>query len=157
MNRKEILNKIAIFSTLTDQELEILQSSLQQIEYDENITVFNENDAGDFMFIIENGVVDIKKQIPMSWGMETVRLARLQTGDIFGELSVFDEMPRSAAAITFFKTTLLAINKEHLQKFMLSNPTIAVKILTNLVQELSQRLRSTDEYVRDLTRKLFYL
>ena len=97
MNRKEILNKIAIFSTLTDQELEILQSSLQQIEYDENITVFNENDAGDFMFIIENGVVDIKKQIPMSWGMETVRLARLQTGDIFGELSVFDEMPRSAA------------------------------------------------------------
>lgn len=156
MSKIDFLKKIDIFSGLTNDELKILEKIIDEETAPENTIIFNEGEIGTKMYIIENGVVDIKKQVPVSWGTETVRLARLQSGELFGEISLFDDKPRSASAIAFFKCTLLTISKSDLEKLTEQNPSLIVKIFKQIIHKLGSRLRSADEYVRDLTRNAFH-
>src|SRR5690606_3348318 len=74
-------------------------------------------------------------------------LAVMQAGDSFGEMSLIDGMPRSASARTVEKSVLLKISKEVFYKVLSENFDITLGIM----QELCQRLRDTNEHVRDLT------
>ena len=56
--------------------------------------IFSEGDVGGEMFILQTGRVEIVKLI----GGEDRRLAILEKGDFFGEMSMLEEMPRNATA-----------------------------------------------------------
>lgn len=156
MDNTKFLKNVDLFSEFTSDELKVVDKIVQNEECEENTIIFNEGEIGDKMYVIENGVVDIKKQIPMSWGIESVRLARLQSGELFGEISLFDSRPRSAGAVAFFKCKLLTISKSDLENLLDQNPRLAAKMFKQIVRKLGERLRGADEYVRDLTRNAFH-
>jgi CRP-like cAMP-binding protein len=104
--------------------------------------VFEEGDLGTEMYIIQEGRIEIFKRIE---GRES-RLAMLEKGDFFGEMSVLEDLPRTATARTAEDSRLLQINGSTFDQMLRSHPEIAVRMM----RKLSRRLRETDTLLEKL-------
>ena len=92
-------------------------------------TVFAEGDAGQTMYIIESGVVDI---VLAARGKEPI--AQLGPGEFFGEMSMLDDQPRFASAITREPTRLLKIERGAIADLIGQNVAISIAIMRKLAQ-----------------------
>lgn len=109
----------------------INESSINRT-YKEDEMVFCENEPGRELYIIQNGRVKITKMVD---GQE-VLLAVLQPGDIFGEMALLDNKPRSASAIVAEPATMLAINKVNFEGMVKAQPQLATRLITILSERI---------------------
>ncbi len=100
--------------------------------YPKNTMIFSENEPGDELYIIQKGRVKITKIVDNN----EVLLAMLKAGDIFGEMALLENKPRSASAIAYDEVTLLAVNRENFQMMVKSQP----QLITRLTQLLAERI-----------------
>lgn len=100
--------------------------------YPKNTMIFSESQPGQELYIIQKGSVKITKIV----NNNEVLLAVLKPGDIFGEMSLLENKPRSASAIAFEDATLLAVNKANFQGMVTKQP----QIITRLTQLLAERI-----------------
>ncbi len=100
--------------------------------YPKDTMVFSETMPGKELYIIQKGSVKITKIVDDN----EVLLAVLKPGDIFGEMALIENKPRSASAIAFEDATLLAVNKENFERMVQSQP----QIISRLTQLLAERI-----------------
>ncbi len=90
------------------------------------------------MYIILEGSVSIS----LSDGNNVIKVAEMHKGDFFGEISLFNNTPRSATVTAIDSVSVAYIDSlEELQAFLVRNPVFAAK----MVNILAQRLARTDE------------
>jgi len=111
------------------------------VEFRKGEFIFSEGDLGMEMYIIHEGKVEILKQIQA----KQRRLAVLEKGDFFGEMSILEELPRTASARALAAVKLLLINGATFDQMLRTNPEIAVRMM----RKLSRRLRETDRLLRE--------
>ncbi|MDR3237559.1 MAG: cyclic nucleotide-binding domain-containing protein, partial [Spirochaetia bacterium] len=99
--------------------------------YRDNAIIFCECEPGNELFIIQSGKVKITKIID-----EEVLLAVLKPGDIFGEMALLDDSPRSASAISFGDSQMIAVNRHNFESMVQKQPLMT----TRLIQLLSERI-----------------
>ncbi len=114
-------------------------------KYAEGDYLFKEGDPGEEMFIIHSGKVNITKQT----GEGEKVLVTLGDGDFFGEMAIIDKAPRSASAVAAAETACIVLDEELFEQQMQRNAKIVKKILKNM----SSRLRSMNEQLKNLTTK----
>ncbi len=95
--------------------------------------IFSEGEIGTEMYIIQSGTVELLKEI----GGETRVLATLEKGDFFGEMSVLEDLPRTASARAKTDVELVRINGATFDAMLKSNTEIAIRMM----RKLSRRLR----------------
>ncbi len=139
---RDLLKKISLFESLTDDELEEVEKICKIERIAKDSVIFSEGSAGDKCYVIIKGEVRISKMIP-NIGEEA--LAVLKPGDYFGEMALIDSFPRSAHAITNTDVELLALSKEDLDKILIADREMGYKLLWVFVKTLSRRLRETNE------------
>jgi CRP/FNR family transcriptional regulator len=100
--------------------------------YQDGQVIFLEHEPGAELFIIQEGKVQITKLVDNN----EVLLAVLKKGDIFGEMSLLDNKPRSASAIAFGPTKLMVVSKANFEPTVQGHPEIATKI----IELLSERI-----------------
>lgn len=110
--------------------------------YSDGEIIFKEDEKGEVMYIIQSGKVKITKKTASG----ELTIAILESGEIFGEMALFDRLPRSATAIAVGNTNILSIDKKKLFSIISRDPTIAFKML----ETMSQRIRRLDEEVSKL-------
>lgn len=145
MSSMILLRNVSFFSKLTEDELNLINNIVKTKTYKENSIIFREKDISGELFIIDKGVVKIYKE--SASGRKT--LASFKNGDVFGELSLFDDLPRSATAVASVESVLLTIKNDDLNKIMNLNMELRHKILKNAIHEISLRLRETNERIQD--------
>jgi CRP/FNR family transcriptional regulator len=96
--------------------------------YADNDVIFLEHEPGDELYIIQQGKVKITKIVENN----EIMLAVIGPGDIFGEMALLENKPRSASAISFGESTMLAVNKDNFQNMVSTQPQLATKIITLL-------------------------
>ena len=74
----------------------------------------------------------------------------IKSGDVFGELSLFDKKPRSASVECLEDCSAVVINGEKLLKFLEANPDIGFKFMQELMTLIVERLRDSNEKVFSL-------
>ena len=134
---EQLLANIPLFESLTEEQLRVLASRLEEHTAETGEVIFKQGDEGARLFLIADGAVEIT----YGEGPAKVSLARLFTGQYFGELSVFDRAPRSATAIAMKPTQLMTLDAEDVMDFVNHNPAAALRI----IGEMSERLRQTNE------------
>ena len=134
---RELLSKIALFESLTGEDLDTLTLRLEEVVYEEGDIIFRQGDEGSSLFIIEEGSVEIG----YGEGKGRVVLATLFNGQYFGELSLFDGSPRSATATALKHSELIRLDRADLVDFVNKNPAAALRIIA----EMGERLRQTNE------------
>ena len=100
--------------------------------YPKDTMIFAETMPGRELYIIQKGSVKITKIV----NDNEVLLAVLKPGDIFGEMSLIENKPRSASAIAYEESVLLAVNKENFERMVTSQP----QIISRLTQLLAERI-----------------
>ncbi len=94
--------------------------------------IFAEHEPGNELYIIQKGKVKITKIIE---GKE-VMLALLKPGDIFGEMALLEDKPRSASAIAYEDVTALGISKSNFEAMVKTQPQLAVKLISILSERI---------------------
>ncbi len=106
--------------------------------------IFKEGDQGDTMFVVKDGLVEISVLVG-----QNVRhvFSQVEPGDIFGEMAVIEEKPRSACAVARKETRAYVIPRAEVLKMMDHSPALALALL----REISRRLRDFDrQYLREV-------
>lgn len=146
---KEIFTRlrdnVQVFAGFNDGELLGVLKSTQREVFEDNEVVFKEGTRGDKMYIIISGTVRISR--PMGRKQEEV-LAKIENGQVFGEMGPIDQSPRSARATAEGSTVLLSLREQILREH---NVGLAYKIYKNLAVMMAERLRATNERLTDLS------
>jgi CRP-like cAMP-binding protein len=112
--------------------------------YSDGEIIFHEGDPGDALYVIQFGKVKIIKRTPT----KEITLALLGPGEIFGEMSLFDQKERSASAVVLGEARILNVDRRKFFASMSHDPTLAFKILSTM----SARIRHLDEQVSQYER-----
>jgi len=110
--------------------------------YSDGEIIFKEGDIGEAMYVIQAGTIHIIKKAASG----EVIIATLKSGEIFGEMAVFDRLPRSASAKASGEARVLSIDKKKLFSSINRDPTLVFKLLDSM----SQRIRKIDEELMKL-------
>jgi CRP-like cAMP-binding protein len=106
--------------------------------YDAEQCIFREGDPGDVMYVVQDGMVQIRK----SGTGDAVILAELGKGEFFGEMALVDHGPRSACACAGpAGAKVLAIDSAHFVYLVGQQPAFALVVL----EVMASRLRSVNE------------
>ncbi len=137
----ESLRSVPLFGSLDDEAARTLRALLEVRELPEGTLLFSAGDAGDAMYLIEDGGVRI---YVVDDDEQEVTLAELARGDFFGEMSIIDGKPRSASAAVSAPARLAILKRDDFINFVHGNSDVALK----MISAISERLRRTDELLQ---------
>ena len=100
-------------------------------------TIFRQGDAGNSMFVVESGDVQIRL---FGDAAQAIPLRNLRAGEFFGELSMFDNQPRSASAVAISDVVVYELQRDQFSAILARKPRVALAIF----RAMSQRLRETN-------------
>ena len=130
-----ILRKVDLFQDAPEKVLEELASLVTCHDYKENQLIIRKGDEGDSLYIIASGTVRVHDE-------EQV-VARMESGNFFGEISFLDTAPRSMSVSADTPAVLYRISRDDFYSVFKNQPEVTQKI----VSTLTQRLRSQNERV----------
>ena len=132
------LESVALFQGLDPDERQGLRRIAQERRFVTGQEIFREGDPGDGVYVIREGAVEIAHFADQN---EHRVFSRLGPGDIFGEMAVIENLPRSATAIAVQDVQVSFIPREEMLGLLKHSPGLAF----NLLQEISRRLRDFNE------------
>jgi CRP-like cAMP-binding protein len=100
--------------------------------YPKDTMIMTEGMPGQELYIIQKGSVKITKIVDNN----EVLLAVLKSGDIFGEMALLENKPRSANAVAFEDAYLLAVNKANFERMVSTQPQIVTRLTTLLAERI---------------------
>jgi CRP/FNR family transcriptional regulator len=102
-------------------------------EYENKETIIQQGEAGNCMYVIQEGTVEIIRNNDE----KEVLLAVRGEGEFFGEMALFSKEVRSATVRSLGKSRILTIDKRNLLQNIQKDPTLAFKI----IETMSERIR----------------
>lgn len=136
----KLLRQIPLFQSLSEEDLDRIDSTVEIISIAKGQELFHEGDEGNWAFIIKDGVLEIIKE---SNGRE-VLLALRDEGTIIGEMALLESLPRTATVRARTDTTLFAIQKDEFDRLLHSSPTA----MQSMFQTIQKRLRENQAQLR---------
>jgi len=140
--REDQLAKVPFFDGLTREALALVAQVTTEETHALGTRIFQYGDPGDKLFIILEGKVRISREIA---GMGEEALAVLGPGQLFGEMALLDEAPRSADARAHERCRLLVMTKDAFEDLLFMHKDLAYEVLWACVRILSFRLRETND------------
>jgi CRP/FNR family transcriptional regulator, cyclic AMP receptor protein len=140
---EDVLRETPLFEALTDVDASALRAGIINVHLDRGERLFSEGDSGHKLYIILSGKIKLTKAAPD--GRENL-LSVHGPGEMFGELSLFDPIPRTSSATAVTSAVLAGIAHDDLRTWLSTRPEVAM----HLLQALAQRLRRINEVKADL-------
>lgn len=109
--------------------------------------IIRQGEVGECMYVIQSGKVEVVQERN---GKE-VRLAEINEGDFFGEMSLFDKFPRSSTVRAVEETRVITIDKKIFLRKIHEDSSLAFRIM----QKMSYRIRALDEELTTMKLSLF--
>lgn len=128
------LKTVRIFSDLELELLLAIAEKLHEDDYDSAEKIFQPGQVANRIYFIEKGTVQICDHLLKP-------ICELNKGEFFGDESLFNELPRSYAAIAKTDALFLTLSRSHLLSIISECPSIAVSLLQTYSHEIPCRHR----------------
>ncbi len=153
MQRINILREVDIFQDLSESQLERVAQICEERVCHIGAVIFEENTASDELYIIADGMVDIRVD-PSILGIpsqaDPTTITTLRRGQVFGEVALVDQGLRSASArCADNNTKLLVINRDDLISLCDQDFQMGYVLMRNIAADLSFKIRSADLMIRE--------
>jgi CRP-like cAMP-binding protein len=142
MQQSHVLDTTDLFAAMPDDVRGRLRANATRRTLTRGETLFHQHDPSSSLFVIAKGRVAVVAQ---SGDRESV-LAVLEDGDLFGELAMFTQSPRSAGVRALIHTTVIEIGYQPIRSVLDERP----ELLWIILRLLAERLRSTDAILADV-------
>jgi len=144
MKKIELLQSVALFWDLAEEELGYISEKMIARHYESGKFIFLEDSEGEQCFFVVQGSVKVTR---LSKDGREVILAMLNEGEFFGEMALLDGESRSANVIALEETEVLTLNREDFLVVLHDYPQIAIQLL----KEMADRLRKSDRQIASLS------
>ena len=144
---KAFLLATPFFGGLSEASLDVLISMLVERRFDAGATVVAEGQPGRSMFIVHSGALVVSKRADSE---HVVRIAVLEPGDFFGEMTLIEMQNRSATVVAESSTLLYELTARKLYTCYKSDIHAYVMVMQNINRELCRRLRRADDRIAGL-------
>ncbi len=130
----DVIAQVPLFSNLTRRDLQVLSANCREREYPAGATLLRQGETGVGLFILTNGTVRITQESPEG---DVRDLGTFERGAVLGEMSLLDDLPRTATVTALEPTRALVIPVWDFRAALRESPDISIKLLA----VLSRRLR----------------
>ncbi len=130
----EILKNVPLFAKLDKQNLEVLSRIIVERKFDKGSVIVSQGESGIGFYIIESGKVEVYREKDG----EKFKLNEISGGEFFGEMALFDELPRTATVVALEPTNCYIITNWHFRGVIDSNPSVAAQMLEVIAKRFSQ-------------------
>jgi len=144
MDKLSLLQSVPIFSDLSPSDLNKIAERMIQRTYTKGQMILLEDDLGQTFFVIGGGSVKITR---LSDDGREVILAMLGESDFFGEMSLLDGAGRSANVVALDSSEVLTLARNDFLEILQEYPKISISLL----EELTQRIRKSDQQIESLS------
>jgi len=144
MDKLSLLQSVPIFSELSRSDLNKIAERMVQRAYTKGQMILLEDDLGQTFFVIAEGSVKITR---LSDAGREVILAMLGESDFFGEMSLLDGAGRSANVVALEASEVLTLARNDFLDILQQYPKISISLL----EELTQRIRKSDQQIESLS------
>ena len=129
-----MIGSVPFFSNIDDKARKALLANGKEMTYKPGDTIVTEGTTGVGFFLILDGSAEVRKKGKV--------LATLSKGQFFGEMSLIDDMPRSADVVALQPTKCWAITSWSFASLLKVHPELAVGMLKEVVKRLRAALSS---------------
>jgi len=138
-----VLRALPVFEMLDDECLAPLGRAAMLRKIPRNTIILHAGDRTDNIYFVLTGL--LKVQVSDEEGREVI-LSMLGPGELFGEMGVLDDHPRSATVLTVDQSDVVVMGKADFKQCLLENPDVSLFIMRNL----TRRLRLADRNIESL-------
>jgi CRP/FNR family cyclic AMP-dependent transcriptional regulator len=138
-----VLKAVPLFASFPDDQLGMIATMVMRRSASRATTIMGAGDATDSLYIVLSG--RLKVMMSDSDGKEVI-LAILGPGEIFGEMGLIDDEPRSASVVSLEPCELLSLSKRDFRKCLAENFEMSMAVMRGLVR----RLREADRKIGSL-------
>jgi CRP/FNR family transcriptional regulator, cyclic AMP receptor protein len=131
----ETLRAVPVFADLGRRELEHIAQITELIESEPGKVLVREGELGRELVVIAEGSARVQRK--------GVDIARLQSGEAFGEIALLDGKPRSATVVTETSSVLLIVEKRSFDSLLETVPGLQRQMLLALCARLRRREESS--------------
>lgn len=136
------LKAAPLFNQLSDSDLMKVMEYIKTKPMVADEVIFKEGDPGDAVYLIADGGVSLQRR-NRTGGSAT--LVELGAREVFGEMALIEDKPRSATAVSQAAGLLLYLEKKDFDMIINVHPYIGVKLMKRLLELICGRLRVTSE------------
>lgn len=138
-----LLQNVPLFKELNEKDHKEIIDNITVMYYPPNYKIFAKGDAGDAMYIVKSGKVRVFDDLGND-------IALLEPFHFFGEMALFDDVPRMASVETLEETEVVILKKEEFFKLVASNENIRktlskqyfLRAQVNAVREAAQKRKN---------------
>jgi len=133
--KADIIRRVPLFSTLSDDDFDKLSHIFIVRVYRKNQIIFLEEETGNYMYLVLSGKVKVAKSAAS--GKETL-LAIHRPGDFFGEMSLLDGKTSPATVSAIEDSKIISVSAADFHKHLLHNENVLLQIINVLCARLRQ-------------------
>ncbi len=137
------LKEISLFEGLTNDVINKIFKLGKLKYFKDDAMIIEEGADGGNLHILVSGKAEIWMSVKGGLG-KSRRLAKLDCGSLFGEMSVFDGAPYSATVKSVGECVAIVIPGASFKRFLKKNPDTAYKVFVSLISLMSNRIRRTN-------------
>ncbi len=152
--KRDLLTALDVFKGLDNDEISLIIPICKVKYFFKGEVIFEDNAPGDDLFVIIDGEVSV--QLEAITPHFDIAITKLVRGQIFGEMALIDNEPRSAKVSCFTECACLVISGSELRNIFEANTKMGYKVMFNLAKIISRRIRKTNRRLLNVVRaKLF--
>jgi CRP/FNR family cyclic AMP-dependent transcriptional regulator len=136
------------FGGLSDASLDLLIPMLVERQFDASATIVAEGEPGRSMFVVHSGHLVVRK---LGDSGRSIRMADLEPGDFFGEMTLIEMQNRSVTVVAESATVLYELTARDLYAYYKADIHAYVLVMQNINRELCRRLRRADRRISELS------
>jgi len=132
---RRIARQVSLFNRISEEDVGKILAKGLTMQIKKGSVIFYEKSTGNTMYVILSGTVELYEK--------KKHLATLHTGEMFGEMALISDEPRSATAVAGEDCTLFVISETTFHELMTKK--VAISHAANIIATLSQRLRQANK------------
>ena len=139
----DALARVPLFASLNDADRRTLAARVRTRRFTSGETLFHRGDPAAHLYVLATGTAKIT--LPDEYGKEAV-IALLRPGEVFGELALFDDAPRSATVVAVNDVECLLVGRDDFLSLLERAP----QAMREVLRQLARTLRRSTDRVEDL-------
>lgn len=139
------LHNHSLFGGITEEQISSIKHFFVEEEFSKGDFIEKEGEAGDRIYFIIEGQVEILKKITESGYLS--RIFMFYDGDVFGEMELLDVQPCAASVRALKPTKVLTLSNKGLYQISKYDLKVFSLMIMNLARDISRRLRNADDII----------
>ncbi|MFA7566447.1 MAG: GGDEF domain-containing protein [Alkalispirochaeta sp.] len=141
------LKEVTIFADVSAEARRYTAELFTERRMEQDEVLFQQGDPGDALYIVRSGTVGV---IVTTDSGQELTVAALEAGDFLGEMSIFEQEPRSATCRALEDTVVLGLREADFNRLVRTHPKAAISIMRSILETVAVRLDNTSVLVSDM-------